>query len=330
MTVPTSSLIAMGAAAAFCALLPIGILIWWRRTECARLLPALWGALAFLLFARGLEMGLHYLCILSDNAVSRAILSSPWLYMLYGALTAGIFEECGRFCMYKTVMRRYDGRAAAVTAGIGHGGIEAISITAVSLALSLVFALCWNAGDTDALLKLAGSAETVQTVAASLGKYTVGYCLLACLERVSAMLLHISLSIFVFAAARSRARRGYLAFAIGLHAIFDMPAALYQFGYVKQLFPVELWLAVCALYALRINLKEEICMEPIKLGRYRHFKGNEYEVVGLAKHSETLEDMVVYRALYGEFGLWVRPAAMWNETVERDGKTYRRFTYLGE
>ena len=140
MTVPTSSLIAMGAAAAFCALLPIGILIWWRRTERVRLLPALWGALAFLLFARGLEMGLHYLCILSDNAVSRAILSSPWLYMLYGALTAGIFEECGRFCMYKTVMRRYDGRAAAVTAGIGHGGIEAISITAVSLALSLVFA----------------------------------------------------------------------------------------------------------------------------------------------------------------------------------------------
>ena len=71
-------------------------------------------------------------------------------------------------------------------------------------------------------------------------------------------------------------------------------------------------------------------MEPIKLGRYRHFKGNEYEVVGLAKHSATLEDMVVYRALYGEFGLWVRPAAMWNEIVERDGKTYRRFTYLGE
>ena len=64
-------------------------------------------------------------------------------------------------------------------------------------------------------------------------------------------------------------------------------------------------------------------MEPIKLGRYRHFKGNEYEVVGLAKHSETLEDMVVYRALYGEFGLW-------DEIVERDGKTYRRFTYLGE
>lgn len=68
----------------------------------------------------------------------------------------------------------------------------------------------------------------------------------------------------------------------------------------------------------------------IKIGRYRHFKGNEYEVLYLAQHSETQEKMVVYRALYGAFGVWVRPASMWNETVERDGKVYRRFTYIGE
>lgn len=71
-------------------------------------------------------------------------------------------------------------------------------------------------------------------------------------------------------------------------------------------------------------------MNDIKLGKYRHFKGNEYEVIGIAKNSETLEETVVYRALYGEKELWVRPAAMWNETVERDGKTYKRFTYVGE
>lgn len=71
-------------------------------------------------------------------------------------------------------------------------------------------------------------------------------------------------------------------------------------------------------------------MQEIKPGRYRHFKGNEYEVIGIGKHSETLEEYVIYRALYGEGGLWVRPAAMWNETVERDGKTYKRFTYIGE
>ena len=67
-------------------------------------------------------------------------------------------------------------------------------------------------------------------------------------------------------------------------------------------------------------------MESVKPGKYRHFKGNEYEVIGTARHSETLEEMVVYRALYGEGGLWVRPAAMWNEIVERDGSSFPRFT----
>ena len=60
-------------------------------------------------------------------------------------------------------------------------------------------------------------------------------------------------------------------------------------------------------------------------GRYRHFKGNEYEVLDIARHSESEEPMVVYKALYGDGGLWVRPAYMWNEEVERDGKTYIRF-----
>ena len=69
--------------------------------------------------------------------------------------------------------------------------------------------------------------------------------------------------------------------------------------------------------------------ESIRPGRYRHFKGNEYEVLYLATHSETREPMVVYRALYGQRGVWVRPASMWNEKVTRDGVTRPRFTYIG-
>ena len=69
-------------------------------------------------------------------------------------------------------------------------------------------------------------------------------------------------------------------------------------------------------------------MEQIAIGKYRHFKGKEYEVIGIAKHSETLEDLVVYRALYGDGGLWVRPASMWNDIVERDGISYKRFEAL--
>ena len=68
----------------------------------------------------------------------------------------------------------------------------------------------------------------------------------------------------------------------------------------------------------------------IKVGRYRHFKGNEYEVLFTARHSETEEEMVVYKALYGDGGIWVRPASMWNETVERGGNICQRFTYIGD
>lgn len=63
----------------------------------------------------------------------------------------------------------------------------------------------------------------------------------------------------------------------------------------------------------------------LKKGKYRHFKGGEYEVIDTAKHSETLEEMVVYKALYGEGGLWVRPASMWNETVVINGEEVKRF-----
>ena len=68
----------------------------------------------------------------------------------------------------------------------------------------------------------------------------------------------------------------------------------------------------------------------LRPGRYRHFKGNEYELLYVARHSETLEPMVVYQALYGERGIWVRPAAMWSETVERNGYCGPRFAWIGE
>jgi hypothetical protein len=68
----------------------------------------------------------------------------------------------------------------------------------------------------------------------------------------------------------------------------------------------------------------------IKLGTYRHYKGNLYEVIGFAKHTETLEDMVIYKALYGERGTWVRPMSMWGEIVEIDGKTVKRFECVSE
>lgn len=71
-------------------------------------------------------------------------------------------------------------------------------------------------------------------------------------------------------------------------------------------------------------------METLRPGIYRHFKGNEYELLMTARHSETEELMVVYRALYGDGGVWVRPAHMWTELVERDGYSGPRFAFVRE
>ena len=68
----------------------------------------------------------------------------------------------------------------------------------------------------------------------------------------------------------------------------------------------------------------------LKPGIYRHFKGNLYRLLAVATHSETQEPMVIYQALYGARGLWVRPAAMWQEMVDRDGYHGPRFQYMGQ
>lgn len=68
----------------------------------------------------------------------------------------------------------------------------------------------------------------------------------------------------------------------------------------------------------------------IKPGRYRHYKGNDYQVIGVATHSETAERVVVYRTLYGDFDLWVRPLTMFTEIINRDGKVQPRFAYIAE
>ena len=68
----------------------------------------------------------------------------------------------------------------------------------------------------------------------------------------------------------------------------------------------------------------------IKMGKYRHYKGNEYQLIGVAKHSETLEELIIYKALYGDRAYWVRPKDMFFEFIEHNGKSMPRFEYLGE
>lgn len=81
---------------------------------------------------------------------------------------------------------------------------------------------------------------------------------------------------------------------------------------------------------MKEELKLSQAAKNFKLGLYEHYKGNQYEVIGVARHSETLEEMVVYRALYGNHDLWVRPIKMFGEEVEKDGIRMPRFRYAGK
>lgn len=101
--------------------LPVICVLLWRRRSGAAWVSMVWGAAGFLLFARVLELGVHMVCIISDNPVSRAILGSTPLFVLYGAMMAGIFEECGRYIFLRSVMRKHRTREDLVMYGIGHG-----------------------------------------------------------------------------------------------------------------------------------------------------------------------------------------------------------------
>ena len=251
--IPTSIVIWLCAAALFSFALPIGTLIWWRRTRRAKLTPFFAGALVFVVFALVLEPMLHRVCVMGDNAVARAINANPYLYMLYGALAAGVFEETGRYAAFRLLLhkRRFPERDTAVIYGVGHGGIETMVLLGVTYGLYAALALLLRGGNYSAALALAGGeAGDVAMMLGRLGQITPGVCVFAMIERVSAFLLQIALSCFVFLAARDRTQRSWFPFAIALHAIANMPAALYQRG-MLPLWATELWLAVFALYALR-------------------------------------------------------------------------------
>ncbi|MBO4915822.1 MAG: YhfC family intramembrane metalloprotease [Oscillospiraceae bacterium] len=249
----TASVVWLIIVAAFCTLLPIGLLLWWRRTRKAKLAPFFVGALIFVVFARGLEALLHYACLLTDNPVSRAINGNTWLYVLYGALAAGIFEETGRYVAFRFLLpkKRFPERDTAVTCGIGHGGAESILLIGVTFGLYAAIALMTRTGNHEQALALTkGDAAALSLLLGQIGEITPGACIFNMIERVFAIILHIGLSIYVFLAVRDRTQRSWFPFAVALHAIADMPAALYQRG-VLPVWSVELWLAVVSLYTLR-------------------------------------------------------------------------------
>lgn len=227
-----SVIAALAGQLLFVTALPIVLLVWWRRRSHASLTPAVVGLATFLVFAQLLEQVLHYAFLVSDNAVSRAIAASPGLYVLYAGLAAGLFEETGRFVAFQYLLRRSNGRETAVTYGLGHGGYECLAVSGTAALSCLLLALLINSGLVPALLDMfsADEAALVTQALEQVASVTPAECLWGAVERASAMLLQLSLSVLVFASVRQPERGWLYLAAICLHALADFPAAAYQAG----------------------------------------------------------------------------------------------------
>ena len=227
--------ICMLLAALFAIVFPIVLLIVWKKKTGAKLLPFFVGAAVFFLFAIILErlfLGLVQQSPLIANFLSSNVVGAA----IFGGLMAGLFEETGRFLAFKTVLKKLPETKNAVTYGVGHGGLEILLLLGQTYVLLLLALVTNGQGALSAYLP---TAETL----------TLGFIGFAVLERVFAMALHISLSIFVFVAARDAKKLWLYPLAIWLHAVVDALAVFYQTG-LLPLWATELCIGVFAGFLL--------------------------------------------------------------------------------
>lgn len=182
----------------------------WLLVKKERITTVLWGALTWFLFATVLE-SIPKVLLLRFSPWASQIMNSPVLLTIVGASFAGVFEETGRLVIFKTALKNRRNRETAISHGLGHGGFEAIFLFASALAQYAAY-----------------YGQSVSVNVATLGGTMVD-ALPAMVERVFAILLHVSLSILVFYAVK-HARMGLFWLAMLLHTLFDVPAALYQVG----------------------------------------------------------------------------------------------------
>ena len=225
--------------------LPVGCFLYWRgkhkqQTKISYLIA---GAIGFILSARVLELGVHYVCILADNPVSRFINGNTWAFVLYGIMMAGVFEECGRHIILKYILKKNRTRENAVLYGIGHGGIEVWAVLLPSMILYLVIAVLFSQGNVEeAMNQLKITEETAAAALPSVqaaAAFDYGMMAMNVVERLFAMALHIGLTVIVYYGVISE-KKGFLPLAILLHMLMDTFPALYQRG-VVPLWTVEVW-----------------------------------------------------------------------------------------
>lgn len=220
----------MAVVAITAVLLPFIFMLVLRKKFKIRWIPFLIGIVVFLVFALILEQLMHAF-VLQPNADGTIdlISSSPWLYVLYGVLAAGIFEETGRLIAFLLTKKYYRDIDSAVSYGIGHGGFEAAAIVGLSMVNGIIISILINSGSS--------VLDTIPIPAEDLIQSQPWYLYsVAIVERIIAMSLHIALSVIVFCAVMQKGRWWLFPLAILLHALANTTAAMMQAGLLTNVY----------------------------------------------------------------------------------------------
>ena len=228
--VPASSLILMAVNALLGFAIPVCLAVWLVRKHHARISTILIGAGTFIVFALVLESILHQLVLKGPHGAS--ILGNTLRYALYGGLAAGVFEETGRFLSMKFLMKKDPAKPlSGIAYGVGHGGVEMLIIFGITMINNLVISALINSGQADVLFAKVPeeAAAQLQTQLDQLQTLGAGTLLVGLWERISALILHLGLSLLVWVAVRKGGKWLWLfPAAIALHALVDAGAVLLQ------------------------------------------------------------------------------------------------------
>lgn len=216
---------------------PVVVLLTWRLRTVKNLMPALWGALIFVFFAKLLETIPYALFVGFNHPISRLVKSNDILYAVYIGLAAAVFEEIGRFLAFRYFItgEKFDNRQTAITYGIGHGGMECMIVLGLAYLQYYMMGLLLNQDATRQEM----SAGAAKEVLDRLSGFTATSLILEGIGQVVFFALQICLSIIVYQAVRNAVlRKRLMAYAMGLHLLSYVPGGFYNAGLLPQ--PVSL------------------------------------------------------------------------------------------
>lgn len=232
-------------------LLTFGLFLILRKRLGLKVIPTLVGALAFFVFVFLLESALHSIVLKRAPDGSIEMMKQPFLFVLYAALAAGVFEETARFLSFHLLKRKYKGFSAAISYGVGHGGIEVLLLVAVSMVSNIVISLTVNAGMTESL----GSTPAVLNAVNTLIETAPWMFFISGIERIPAVAVQISLSVLVWHSVNTKSKVWLYPAAIALHALVDVAPAMYQCGIITSIAVVEITLVPIAALVAFLTLK---------------------------------------------------------------------------